>query len=108
MLRNRAGVGNWQVDEGPRDSLFSKLHQLLPYIVIANIIILPIALFVVCKSILTVRQLSTVLLIAAFCMSYYFTYSRKYQVGEQLPHPLSYLFVSIFRRFWLNEWRGWS
>ncbi len=69
-----------QADGGSKTALFSALHRLLPYIIIANILLLPPAIVVVCRSIFTIRQLFVVLLIAAFCMSYYFTYNRKYQV----------------------------
>jgi hypothetical protein len=45
-----------------------------------NVVVLPFAFFIVFRRITSLRQFIGFFLIATFCMSYYFTYIRKYQV----------------------------
>uniref|UniRef100_A0A915ER74 Chloride channel CLIC-like protein 1 n=1 Tax=Ditylenchus dipsaci TaxID=166011 RepID=A0A915ER74_9BILA len=68
-----------EADHRSESSLFSMLHSILPYVTMLNILILPVALMVVVRSIFSVRQLLLVVLVGSFFVSCYFTYARKYQ-----------------------------
>jgi hypothetical protein len=58
------------------------LRRLLPTLVILNVIFLPLAMFSVLQRTIGPRQFVGFFLVATFCLSYYFTYIRKYQVNS--------------------------
>ncbi|KAL3078218.1 hypothetical protein niasHS_012105 [Heterodera schachtii] len=77
----RAALENFLVESDIRSdhSLFTFLHNLLPYIMLLNVILLiPAALFFL-RSTVSTQKLVTFLLLSTFCWSCYATYMRKYQ-----------------------------
>ncbi|KAI6191454.1 Chloride channel CLIC-like protein 1 [Aphelenchoides bicaudatus] len=55
------------------------LRRLVPFIIILNVIFLPLSIMSVLRKLVGPRQFIGFFLVATFCLSYYFTYIRKYQ-----------------------------
>jgi len=60
-------------------SLFTMLHNMVPYITVLNLLILPPAAWYLFRSVFTFRQLFFIILLISFTVSCYFTYARRYQ-----------------------------
>ena len=60
------------------------LVRLVPFLCLLNVIILPLAALVVLRRIVNARAFLAFTLVAAFCVSFYFTYIRKYQVRRHM------------------------
>ncbi|CAD5235609.1 unnamed protein product [Bursaphelenchus xylophilus] len=78
--RVRTALGEFLSEASEQTPIFVQyLQPYTPYLMLLNIAILPIALLFILQRIMSPKQLLIILFLWAFCVSFCFTYARKYK-----------------------------